>query len=45
MRIGLISTPWVPVPPPAKGGTEEARRGLNRLHINGHDVTHQPNIQ
>ena len=22
MRIGLIAPPWVPVPPPAYGGTE-----------------------
>ncbi|TAM86340.1 MAG: glycosyltransferase family 4 protein, partial [Jatrophihabitans sp.] len=39
MRIGLIAPPWVPVPPPAYGGTEvvvdNLARGLRRL---GHDV-------
>lgn len=39
MRIGLISDPWIPVPPPAYGGTEmvidiEARA----LKAAGHDV-------
>jgi glycosyltransferase involved in cell wall biosynthesis len=39
MRIGLIVPPWVPVPPPAYGGTEAVvdrlARGLVRA---GHDV-------
>ncbi|MGH3277319.1 MAG: glycosyltransferase family 4 protein [Streptosporangiaceae bacterium] len=39
MRIGLIAPPWVPVPPPAYGGTElvidNLARGLKQL---GHDV-------
>jgi len=39
MRIGLIAPPWVPVPPPAYGGTEvvidNLARGLRQL---GHDV-------
>jgi glycosyltransferase involved in cell wall biosynthesis len=39
MRIGLIAPPWVPVPPPAYGGTElvidNLARGLQEL---GHDV-------
>lgn len=39
MRIGLIAPPWVPVPPPAYGGTEvvidNLARGLQDL---GHDV-------
>jgi glycosyltransferase involved in cell wall biosynthesis len=39
MRIGLIAPPWVPVPPPAYGGTEivtdNLARGLQNL---GHDV-------
>lgn len=39
MRIGLIAPPWVPVPPPAYGGTELVidilARGLRRA---GHDV-------
>jgi glycosyltransferase involved in cell wall biosynthesis len=39
MRIGLIAPPWVPVPPPAYGGTESVidrlARGLIRA---GHDV-------
>ena len=40
MRIGLIAPPWVPVPPPAYGGTElvidNLARGLKEL---GHDVS------
>ncbi len=40
MRIGLVAPPWVPVPPPRYGGTEEIvdhlARGLDAL---GHDVT------
>lgn len=39
MRIGVVAPPWVPVPPPAYGGTEtvidEFVRGLDRA---GHDV-------
>src|SRR5687768_6337585 len=39
MRIGLIAPPWIPVPPPAYGGTESVidrlARGLVRA---GHDV-------
>ncbi|HEY0402959.1 MAG TPA: glycosyltransferase family 4 protein, partial [Blastococcus sp.] len=39
MRIGLIAPPWLPVPPPAYGGTESVvdrlARGLVRA---GHDV-------
>jgi glycosyltransferase involved in cell wall biosynthesis len=39
MRIGLIAPPWVPVPPPAYGGTESVvdrlARGLVRT---GHEV-------
>src|ERR671928_993142 len=39
MRIGLIAPPWIPVPPPAYGGTEgvidRLARGLVRA---GHEV-------
>ena len=39
MRIGLIAPPWIPVPPPAYGGSESVidrlARGLVRA---GHDV-------
>src|SRR6516165_7202188 len=39
MRIGLIAPPWIAVPPPAYGGTEQVidnlARGLTAL---GHDV-------
>jgi glycosyltransferase involved in cell wall biosynthesis len=39
MRVGLIAPPWIPVPPPAYGGTEvvidNLARGLTAL---GHDV-------
>lgn len=39
MRIGLVAPPWIPVPPPAYGGTEAVvdnlARGLSDL---GHDV-------
>jgi glycosyltransferase involved in cell wall biosynthesis len=39
MRIGLIAPPWIPVPPPAYGGTEAVldclARGLTDL---GHEV-------
>jgi glycosyltransferase involved in cell wall biosynthesis len=40
MRIGLIAPPWIPVPPPAYGGTEAVidnlARGLTEL---GHEVS------
>ncbi|HEV8064511.1 MAG TPA: glycosyltransferase family 4 protein [Acidimicrobiales bacterium] len=39
MRIGIVAPPWLPVPPPAYGGTENVldalARGLKRA---GHDV-------
>ena len=39
MRIGLIAPPWLPVPPPAYGGTEMVIDGLARgLQGLGHDV-------
>ena len=39
MLIGLISPPWVPVPPPAYGGTEAVVDRLARgLVAAGHDV-------
>ena len=39
MRIGLVSTPWVPVPPPAYGGIEIVVDRLARgLASAGHDV-------
>jgi len=39
MRIGLIAPPWVPVPPPAYGGTESVIDRLTRgLQAAGHDV-------
>ena len=39
MRIGLIAPPWIPVPPPAYGGTEEVIHNLARgLQALGHDV-------
>lgn len=39
MKIGLIAPPWVPVPPPAYGGTEVVIDNLARgLHKLGHDV-------
>ena len=39
MRIGLIAPPWVPVPPPAYGGTESVVDRLARgLALAGHDV-------
>jgi glycosyltransferase involved in cell wall biosynthesis len=39
MRIGLIAPPWVPVPPPAYGGTEAVVDRLARgLIREGHDV-------
>ena len=39
MRIGLIAPPWIPVPPPAYGGTEAVIDNLARgLAALGHDV-------
>ena len=39
MRIGLIAPPWVPVPPPAYGGTEVVVDNLARgLQALGHEV-------
>jgi glycosyltransferase involved in cell wall biosynthesis len=39
MRIGLLSTPWVPVPPTGYGGTEVVVDGLARGLVRlGHDV-------
>lgn len=39
MRIGLIAPPWIPVPPPAYGGTEAVVDTLARgLAAAGHDV-------
>jgi glycosyltransferase involved in cell wall biosynthesis len=39
MRIGLISTPWVPVPPPAYGGLEAVVDRLARGLVDaGHEV-------
>jgi glycosyltransferase involved in cell wall biosynthesis len=39
MRIGLIAPPWLPVPPPAYGGTESVIDRLARgLEHEGHDV-------
>ena len=39
MRIALIAPPWIPVPPPAYGGTEAVLGTLARaLVAAGHDV-------
>src|SRR6478735_11844535 len=39
VRIGLISTPWVPVPPPAYGGLEAIVDRLARGLVDaGHEV-------
>jgi glycosyltransferase involved in cell wall biosynthesis len=39
MRVGLIAPPWLPVPPPAYGGTEAIVDNLARgLQAAGHDV-------
>lgn len=39
MRIGLIAPPWLPVPPPCYGGTEEVIDTLARgLQKAGHEV-------
>ena len=40
MRIGILATPWAPVPPPLYGGIEQAIDGLARgFSAAGHDVT------
>ncbi|MFP5283505.1 MAG: glycosyltransferase, partial [Actinomycetes bacterium] len=39
MRVGLIAPPWVPVPPPAYGGTESVLDRLARGLVEaGHEV-------
>lgn len=39
MRVAIIAPPWVPVPPPAYGGTEAVLDNLARgLQTDGHDV-------
>jgi glycosyltransferase involved in cell wall biosynthesis len=39
VRIAIIAPPWVPVPPPAYGGTEAVLDSLARgLHHAGHEV-------
>jgi glycosyltransferase involved in cell wall biosynthesis len=39
MRIVIVAPPWLPVPPPAYGGTETVLDGLARgLQAAGHDV-------
>jgi hypothetical protein len=39
VRIGLIASPWIPVPPPRYGGTEAVVDNLARgLRDAGHDV-------
>lgn len=39
MRIGLVAPPWIPLPPPAYGGTEQVVDTLARgLAEAGHDV-------
>lgn len=39
MRIMIVAPPWLPVPPPAYGGTEAVLDGLARgLRAAGHDV-------
>jgi glycosyltransferase involved in cell wall biosynthesis len=39
MRVGLIAPPWLPVPPPAYGGTEAIVDNLARgLQAAGHEV-------
>lgn len=39
MRIAIVAPPWVPVPPPAYGGTEAVLDSLARgLQAAGHDV-------
>ena len=40
MRIALVAPPWLPVPPPAYGGTERVVALLaDGLVARGHDVT------
>ncbi len=40
MRIGILATPWAPIPPPLYGGIEQAIDGLARgFSDSGHDVT------
>lgn len=40
LRIGILAPPWLPVPPPAYGGTENVLNALARgLQAAGHDVT------
>ena len=39
MRIAIVAPPWLPVPPPAYGGTENVLDALARgLHTAGHEV-------
>lgn len=39
MRIGVIAPPWIPIPPPAYGGTELVIDGISAgLACQGHDV-------
>ena len=39
LRVGILAPPWVPVPPPAYGGTESVIDRLARgLRTAGHDV-------
>src|SRR5271170_5037799 len=39
MRIAIVAPPWLPVPPPAYGGTENVLDALARgLQRAGHDV-------
>jgi len=39
MRVGIVAPPWVPVPPPKYGGTEQVIDGLARGFLDaGHDV-------
>ncbi len=39
MRIAIIGSPWVPVPPPAYGGTETVLAALvNGLAVRGHEI-------
>lgn len=39
MRVGLLAPPWIPVPPPRYGGTEQVLDALARgLAALGHDV-------
>lgn len=39
MRVGILAPPWVPVPPPSYGGTEQVIDGLARgLVAAGHEV-------